>query len=37
MITIDEKIFAMKLALFDFDGTIISRDTLIDFIFYAYG
>jgi len=27
----------MKLALFDFGGTITSRDTLIDFILYAHG
>jgi hypothetical protein len=31
------KVFAIKLALFDFGGTIASRDTLIDFILYAHG
>lgn len=27
----------MRLALFDFDGTITNRDTLFDFLYYTYG
>jgi len=27
----------MKLAIFDFDGTITSRDSLIDFLFFTHG